>query len=420
MVDTSELESYLVGGAVRDEQLGREPNDEDFLVVGSTEEEMLELGFEQPVGEAFAVFIHPETGDEWALARTEVSEDDTPWGFDVRADPSVSLEEDLERRDLTINAMAKDVETGELFDPHGGMNDLENQLLRHVSPAFAEDPLRVIRVATFMARLPEFEVHPETAEFCRELVPALAEHVDPTRVGQELEKAMRKAESPRRFFDALRDFGALEVVSPVLDELTEVPAGPEKYHKEGSAFEHTMRVLEEAHSRMPDNPRILWAALAHDMGKAFTSEDDLPSHPKHTSHLGHDAVNQFVDHLDLPNVKRRLMHDAVSFHMNFHWIDDLQAGTLLEMVEKFNEPKRLTSEEFVTLGVADSLGREPAKVEMDVDRVKAHIEAGQTAIGGFNGGDAFENFDLVPEDRDKIGKVIHQERTKIVKEHRPV
>lgn len=416
MVDESGLEVYKVGGAVRDEQLNREPNDEDFVVVGATPDEMLERGFDTPVGESFAVFIHHETGDEWALARTEESTGESYKDFDVSADSSVSLEEDLHRRDLTINALAEDVETGELIDPHGGLDDLESGLLRHVSPAFAEDPLRVIRVATFTARLPEFDVHPETAEFCRDLVPQL-ETIAPQRIRTELSKAFRKAENPRRFFDTLKDFGALETVFPLIEEMTEVPAGPEEFHQEGTTFEHTMRVLNEAHELMPNNERILWAALGHDMGKVLTDAEDLPSHPKHEK-VGPDAVERFADNIKLDNTRRRVMQDAARFHMRFHQVADLREATLIRMVNRFGEPN-LTVDEFVALGVADGRGREPQNVKADVDAVREHLTAAEEAIHSFGGEEAFEKFDLDQSDGEKIGDLILQERIRLLKNARP-
>lgn len=416
MVDDSDLEVFKVGGAVRDEQLGREPNDEDFVVVGATPEEMQERGFNTPVGESFAVFIHPETGDEWALARTEESTGESYKDFEVSADASVSLEEDLHRRDLTINALAEDMETGEIIDPHGGLDDLEAGVLRHVSPAFAEDPLRVIRVATFAARLPEFDVHPETADLCRDLVPQL-ETIAPQRIREELIKMFQKAENPRRFFDTLKDFDALETVFPLIAEMMEVPAGPEEHHKEGSTFEHTMRVLNEAHELMPDNERVLWAALGHDMGKVLTDAEDLPSHPLHEK-VGPDAVEQFGDNIKLDNTRRRVMSDAARFHMRFHQVSDLREATLIRMVNRFGEPN-LTVDEFVALGIADGRGREPSNVKADVDAVREHLDAARDAIDSFGGEEAFEKFDLDESDGEKVGELILQERIRILKEARP-
>lgn len=411
-----DLDVFRVGGSVRDELVGKEPNDDDFVVVGATEQEMLDRGFDQPVGESFAVFIHPETGDEWALARTEQSTGDSYKDFEVQASPDVSLEEDLRRRDLTINAMARDVDTGELIDPHGGREDVDRGVLRHVSEAFAEDPLRVIRVATFAARLPEFDVHPETADLCRDLVPQL-ETIAPQRIQQEMFKCFEKAEEPRRFFDTLDAFGALETVFPHIAEMKAIPAGPEEFHAEGSTFEHTMRVIEEAHALDPNNRRLLLAALGHDMGKLATDASDLPNHPKHEK-TGPTMVDEFGDTLKMPNTERRVMKTAARLHMRFHKLDELREATLIRMVKSLGEPN-LTIEEFINLGIADGLGREPREVGFEANEARAHLEAAQHAIDSFGGEEAFEKFDLDPSDGEKIGDLILQERIRLLKENRP-
>lgn len=416
MVDTDGLEVYLVGGAVRDQYLGQQPNDRDYVVVGATPEEMRERGFNTPVGDAFAVFIHPETGDEWALARTEESTGDSYKDFNVNADASVSLAEDLYRRDLTINAMAVNPKKNETIDPYGGLDDLENQVLRHISPAFAEDPLRVLRVAAFAARLPEFEVHPETAALCEDLTPKL-ETIAPQRIREELIKMFQKAEAPRRFFDTLRDFNALSTVFPTLADLTEVPAGPDKYHQEGTAYEHTMRVLTEAHKLQPDNERLLWAALGHDFGKRHTNPEDLPNHPLHEKY-GPNAVEEFAENITLDNTRRRVMSDAARFHMRFHRLTDLRESTLITMVERLGEPN-LTIREFIDLGVADSLGREPPKVQVTRETARKHLDAAQETVDKFGGREAFDKFDLSQSAGEKIGALILQERVRHLKNARP-
>jgi len=416
MVDDENLDSYRVGGSVRDEELGKESNDDDFVVIGETRDGMLDRGFNLPVGESFAVFIHPDTGDEWALGRKEKSTGDGYKDFEVVAGPDVTLEEDLSRRDLTINAMAKDTDTGELFDPHGGLDDLEDEVLRHVSPAFADDPLRVVRVAAFAARMPTFDVHPETAELCRSLVDQL-DTIAPQRIQKELSKVFRLAEEPRRFFDVLESFGALEVLFPLIEEMTTVPAGPPEHHAEGTTFEHTMRVLEEAHNQMPDNKRVLWAALGHDMGKVLTDESELPNHPLHEK-TGPDAVEEFADNIKLPNTHRKIMKDAARFHMRFHQVDELREATLIRMVDRFGEPN-LTVDEFIALGVADGLGREPQNVKGNVSKIRETLNATQQVIDEFGGDEAFEKFDLDPSDGEKIGDLILQERIRLLKDRSP-
>lgn len=358
------------------------------------------------------LFIHPETKDEWALARTEESTGDSYKDFNVTADETVSLEEDLHRRDLTINAMAKDMDTGELIDPHGGLEDIEQEYLRHVSPAFAEDPLRVIRVATFSARYPEFTVHPETRELCKELVPQL-ETIAPQRMREEVSKMFRKAEDPRKFFDTLREFDALETVFPIIHDMTDISAGPDEYHKEGSAYEHTMHVLTEAHSINSDNERILWAALGHDMGKVAT-DDESQSYPLHEKN-GPDVVEEFAESIKLDNTTHRVMTDAARYHMRFHQLEELREATLIRMVDRFGEPN-LTIDEFMSLGLADSRGREPSRVEISLDTAEHILQSTNTAIEEFGGGEAFEKFDVSKEDGKKVGNLILQERINILKE----
>jgi len=237
---------YLVGGAVRDQLLGIPNYDRDWVVVGATPEEMLAQGFVQ-VGKDFPVFLHPETKEEYALARTERKQGQGYHGFKVFADPSVSLEADLMRRDLTINAMAQDPETGEIIDPYGGRQDLENRVLRHVSPAFSEDPLRVLRVARFAAKLAPFGF--KLADETQALVQQMAtsgelEALTPERVWQEVVKVLN-TDQPAVFFEALRQVEALKVLFPEIDCLFTVPQSP-KHHPEGDAGTHTMMVLQAA------------------------------------------------------------------------------------------------------------------------------------------------------------------------------
>lgn len=408
MVDESRFNRYIVGGAVRDELLGREPNDYDHVVVGSNPQDMLDAGFDTPVGESFAVFIHPETGDEWALARTEESTGDGYKDFEVSADSSVSLEEDLRRRDLTINAMAKDPDTGEIIDPFGGQEDLERQVLRHVSEAFAEDPLRVIRVATFRARLPEFTIAPETKEMCRDLREQL-DSLAPQRVHREMLKAFRKAEEPRLFFDTLDELDALDVLFPRIHELKEVPAGPEKYHGEGSAYEHTMRVLTHTHNLRPNDERALLAALAHDLGKIRTSEENLPSHPKHAK-TGVNVVEEMSEDLKMTNEHEAVMKSAVRNHMRVHNINEFNDSTLVRFVNELDDNRGLNVEELLTLAQADSLGREPPK-ETDMENIRELLELAEEAVNSVNGHDIMEKFDVDQSEGLKIRDLLIQERT---------
>lgn len=413
MVDTSEFEAYVVGGFVRDRLLGCEPNDRDIVVVGATEEDMLQAGFEQPVGESFAVFIHPETEEEWALARKETSTGDKIQDFDVTADGSVSLKEDLMRRDLTVNAMAMDPDTEEIIDPFSGQDDLEQRVFRHVSDAFVEDPLRVVRVATFMARYDDFTVAPETAEMCRNLHDKL-ESIAPQRINKELLKAFRKAEAPRRFFDTLDEVGALDILFPRVADLKEVPAGPEEYHGEGSAYEHTMMVLEEAHNIDPNNIRLMLAALSHDFGKTQTPEDKLPSHPQHMK-TGVPVVEEMVDEIEMQNDHERVMKDAVRKHMKVHQMDEFNDSTLVRFIDNQMDEGGLTIQELLDLARADSLGREPAK-DPDMTEINRLIELAKEAVTSIDGYDVMDKFDVEPSEGLKIRDLLIQERTKKFRE----
>ena len=276
------MKIYLVGGAVRDRLLGLPVTERDWVVVGGTGADLEQQGFRR-VGKEFPVYLHPKTGEDYALARRErkIAPGHTGFAFDTGTE--VTLEEDLSRRDLTVNAMAESKD-GELIDPHGGNQDLERKLLRHVSPAFREDPLRVLRVARFAARFAHlgFNVAPETRQLMREMV-ARGELAELTRerVWQELELALR-TESPAEFLRVLRDCGALQVILPEVDRLFGVPQ-PAKYHPEIDTGVHTLMCVQAA-VRLSDDPIVRYAVLLHDVGKGVTDPDKWPSHH------GHDAL----------------------------------------------------------------------------------------------------------------------------------
>ena len=273
------LEAYVVGGAVRDALLGRPVNDHDWVVVGATPAQMLQAGFRQ-VGADFPVFLHPRTSEEYALARTERKSAPGYRGFVVHADPSVTLQDDLSRRDLTINAMAQRRD-GTLIDPFGGAADLHARVLRHVSPAFAEDPVRILRVARFAARFAGFQVAPETLALMRTMVAAGEVHaLVAERVWQELARGLMEAQ-PSRMFELLRDCGALRVLLPEVDRLWGVPQPPE-HHPEVDTGEHLMLVLDEA-ARFDAPLPVRFACLCHDLGKGTTPPGQWPRH------LGHES-----------------------------------------------------------------------------------------------------------------------------------
>ncbi len=350
------MATYLVGGAVRDRLLGLPPGDRDFVVVGATPEAMLAAGF-RPVGRDFPVFLHPDTGEEHALARTERKSARGHRGFVVDAHPSVSLEEDLGRRDFTINAIAEG-EDGRLVDPHGGARDIRARVLRHVGPAFAEDPLRVLRAARFMARFAPlgFTVADETRALMRDMVAGgeLAE-LAPERVWQELVRALR-AKQPSAFLRTLRDCGALAAVLPEVDALYGVPQRPD-YHPEVDTGVHIELVCDMAASLAPGDDEVGFAALVHDLGKALTPADELPKHIRHEQR-GVAPVRALCERLRVPAAHRELGVLACREHLLVHRLAGLRDQTvhdLLARCDGFRRPERLRR--LATVCEADKRGR---------------------------------------------------------------
>lgn len=334
------MKIYLVGGAVRDRLLGLPVHERDWVVVGATPEQMVEQGY-RPVGKDFPVFLHPQTQEEYALARTERKSGRGYHGFTFHTGPEVSLEEDLWRRDLTVNAIAED-ETGTLVDPHGGQKDLEAQLLRHVSPAFSEDPVRILRTARFAARFAPlgFEVADDTLQLMRRMVEdGEADHLVAERVWKEAERALMEAR-PSVFFKVLHACGALARIMPELDALSGVPQRAD-YHPEIDTLVHTLMCIDAAaRARHPIDVRV--AALLHDLGKASTRASDWPSHPGHET-AGLPLVNAFCDRLRVPNSARELSLKVTADHLNVHRVRELRPGTLLELLERlgaYRQPER--------------------------------------------------------------------------------
>ncbi len=347
------MKIYQVGGSVRDQLLGLPVQDRDWVVVGATPADMEACGFKL-VGADFPVFLHPDTHEEYALARTERKTAPGYKGFIVHAAPDVTLEEDLKRRDLTVNAMALD-ENGTLIDPFHGAQDLKNKLLRHVSPAFAEDPVRILRVARFAARFLDFRVADETSALMRRManngeVDALV----PERVWAELERALGE-KRPTRFFEVLRDCGALEKLFPELERLYGVPQ-PEKHHPEIDTGVHTMMVLDQAVRISPDT-RVRFAALLHDLGKGTTPKEEWPRHIGHEERSA-EMVKALCARFRIPNDYRDLAVLAAKYHAPCHGADKLRPGTLLETLEAldaFRRPERF--EQFLLACEADARGR---------------------------------------------------------------
>lgn len=350
------MSTYLVGGAVRDALLGRPVKDRDWLVVGQTPAAMLAAGYSQ-VGADFPVFLHPETKEEHALARTERKSGVGYHGFVVDASETVTIEEDLARRDLTINAIAQD-ENGALIDPFGGQKDIEAKVLRHVSPAFAEDPVRVLRVARFAARYAQdgFTVAPETMDLMRQMVSdGEVDHLVPERVWAEFTKAAQTTK-PSVFLRVLHDCGALARVLPEVDALYGVPQVPE-YHPEVDTGIHNEMVLDKAVALAPGRVDIAFAAMTHDLGKALSPVDEWPQHRGHEK-AGLMPLAQLVKRLKVPTDCARLAAQVCEHHLTMHRIFQARTGTVLELLENlkaFQHPERLTA---FTLGChADACGR---------------------------------------------------------------
>ena len=346
---------YLVGGAVRDERLGLPVKERDWCVVGATPAQMIDLGYRQ-VGKVFPVFQHPEPGEEYALARTERKTAAGYHGFDFDTSPDVTLEEDLSRRDLTINALALDDE-GNLVDPFDGQRDLDKRLLRHVSDAFAEDPVRILRAAKFAARFAHlgFRIAPETRDLMRQMVAGgEADALVPDRVWKETEAALA-GPNPQLYFEALRSCGALRVVFPEVDALFGVPQ-PVRWHPEVDTGMHTMMVIEQA-ARLSDDIAVRFAALVHDLGKGATRLADLPSHPGH-ERRGRRLINAINDRMPLPRACRDLGLLVAEYHTHCHRALELRDDTVVKLFEKtdaFRRPERF--EQFLTACEADARGR---------------------------------------------------------------
>ena len=347
---------YLVGGAVRDALLGLPAGDNDHVVVGASTQQMLDAGYRQ-VGRDFPVFLHPHGGEEYALARTERKSARGHAGFTVHADPSVTLEDDLRRRDFTINAIARDAD-GNLVDPFGGVRDIQSRTLRHVGEAFVEDPLRVLRAARFMARFAAlgFTIAPETLALMREMAAdgELAELV-PERVWQELGKALR-SRTPSAFLRTLRDADALRAVLPEVDALYGVPQRAE-FHPEVDTGVHIELVCDMAAKLAPGDDLIGFAALAHDLGKALTPAGELPRHVMHEQR-GIEPVAALSARLKVPAEHRDLAVLCCREHLNVHRIDELKPATVHELIARcdgFRKPARI--HQLATVCEADKRGR---------------------------------------------------------------
>ncbi|BAO31342.1 multifunctional CCA addition/repair protein [Sulfuritalea hydrogenivorans] len=347
------MEIYAVGGAVRDELMGLAVKDRDWVVVGATPQDMLAQGF-VPVGRDFPVFLHPQTHEEYALARTERKTAPGYAGFAFHAAPGVTLEQDLVRRDLTINAMARG-ETGAIIDPHNGRADLAARVLRHVSPAFAEDPVRILRVARFAARFTDFSIAAETLRLMRDMVAAgEVDALVSERVWQELARGLMEAK-PSRMFDVLRECGALARLLPELDALWGVPQRAD-YHPEVDTGVHVMMVIDMA-ARLSAALPARFAALTHDLGKGRTPADILPRH--HGHELKSLAMVEAVcERLRVPTDCRDVARLVARFHGDMHRVAELRPETQLTLLERCDALRRPERFELILLACeADYRGR---------------------------------------------------------------
>ncbi len=347
------MQVYCVGGAVRDALLGLPVKDKDFVVVGSTPEKMLAQGF-RPVGKDFPVFLHPKTHDEYALARTERKTASGYTGFVVHADESVTLEEDLSRRDFTMNAIAQDGD-GKLIDPHHGAADIAAKIIRHVSAAFVEDPVRILRAARFAARFSDFTIAPETLNLMRKMVGnGEVNALVPERVWQELARGLME-NKPSRMFETLRECGALKVILPELETLWGVPQ-PALHHPEIDTGVHVMMVIDYA-AKQKFNLPVRFAALTHDLGKGTTPADILPRH------IGHEdrsvaLLKDVSKRLRVPNDCKELAHIVAKFHGKLHAASKMRPDTLLKFLielDAIRQPERFA--DFLKACESDSRGR---------------------------------------------------------------
>ncbi len=397
------MKIYRVGGAVRDKLLNYFSDENDWLVVGATPEKMVELGY-LPVGNDFPVFIKPDTGEEYALARTERKSGHGYGGFTFHAAADVSLEEDLVRRDLTINAMAED-DDGQLYDPYNGQADLEKKILRHVSDAFTEDPLRVLRVARFAARYHHlgFTIAPETMELMTAITSSgELDYLVAERVWKETERALGER-SPDIYIEVLRQCGALDVLLPEVSRLFGVPQRAD-YHPEIDTGIHTLMALQQS-VRLSDSSKIRFAVLVHDLGKGITPDHVLPSHRGHEAR-GVPLVNDVCDRFKVPNDVRQLALVVTEYHLMCHKAQELKPATVVNLLKGVGALKsRDRLEDFILCCEADARGRTGFE-----DREYPSSDYLRAAVDGISN---ISVADLVEAGIDgaEIGRQLHLRRT---------
>lgn len=404
------MQTYVVGGAVRDALLGLPVKDHDHVVVGATPDDMIAQGF-RPVGKDFPVFLHPKTQEEYALARTERKTAPGYKGFVFHTSPDVTLQDDLVRRDLTINAIAR-ADDGTLTDPYGGQRDIEQRIFRHVSDAFAEDPVRILRVARFAARFADFRVAPETNALMRQMVEqGEVDALVPERVWQELSRGLME-QKPSRMFEVLRDCGALARILPELDVLWGVPQ-PEKWHPEIDTGVHVLQVIDCAAALERELP-TRFACLVHDLGKGVTPSENWPAHHGHEG-MGVKLVEQVSKRLKVPTECRDLAVMTAREHGNIGRALQLRANTIVTLFERcdaFRKPARFTQMLLAT--ECDSRGRigpNASYAEAPFPQL-AHLEAALAAARGVNAGEIAQSCADNPQ---RIPERVHAARVRAVK-----
>jgi tRNA nucleotidyltransferase (CCA-adding enzyme) len=394
------MQAYVVGGAVRDELLGLPVQDHDWVVVGATPEDMIAKGF-RPVGKDFPVFLHPQTHEEYALARTERKTAPGYHGFVFHTAPDVKLEDDLVRRDLTINAMAR-AEDGTIVDPYGGLRDLHDRVFRHVSQAFAEDPVRILRLARFAARFPDFTVADTTLALMRQMVEAgEVDALVPERVWQELSRGLME-QKPSRMFAVLRDCGALARILPELDALWGVPQPP-LHHPEVDTGVHMMLVIDYAAGQGYDLP-IRFAALMHDLGKGKTPPEHWPKHHGHEG-MGPSLITELSRRLRVPTDCRDLAVMTAREHGNVSRALELRPNTLVSLFERcdaFRKPERFAR--MLLAAECDARSRDYPQ--------GPYLLRALEAARGVNAGEVAARY---TENREKIPEAVHAARVAAVK-----
>lgn len=419
------IQASVVGGTPRDRAMDLNTNDVDIVVTGVTPDEMINRGFSHIMSSDensdVPVFVD-DMGREVAIARSEISTGDGYDEFEMDiVDPSLNHKEalrlDLERRDLTINAISVNIRTGEVFDPYNGLDDIEQGIIRHVSPAFAEDPLRVLRAARYAIRF-GFDIHEDTMDMMESLSDKI-ESLPRDRFGLELIKALSQGNNPREYFDILDKVNALDKAYPEIYELKNIPAGPQEYHKEGSAYEHTMRVLNEMYNIRGNDTEALLAALFHDIGKIKTDDDTLPHHYEHEK-IGKDLAKEIRKNLQISRDYKGVLSLSARVHMNIGKIDDLNTTTILDIADKIRD-NPLNVEQLADLAVSDQKGRVP-QGSVDRDNIIRTLNTAINVLNDVKAKDALDKRDYSHNDigseitGEEFGNLIRQDRAEALRD----